>query len=52
MQRHRYVKANIVQHTASQTKELSHHEAIYRGRRLTDDMLELQPLSIVNQEFI
>lgn len=24
----------------------------YRARRLTDDMLELEPLSIVNQEFI
>lgn len=24
----------------------------YRARRLTDDMLKLEPLSIVNQEFI
>lgn len=36
MQRHRYVKANIVQYTASQTKEWSHHGCIKLQGKKTD----------------
>lgn len=51
VQRYRYVKANIVQYTASQTRVKP--SWLHKTTEQEDwQMLELEPLSIVNQEFM